>query len=313
MTGSTVDTYWFDAFATLISGGSTALVYALALAYVFKPRNVAAYWATQAFCIVVLVLTKPVWSALDSITIGMVFQMLPLVFLSGTVRSRLFAFLLVELGLVALEMPCSLAWVAATGLPVMDFEVMRAHFVAYLLVVLLHTALAIALFAPAAVYFRRWVSDSRSDDRSSVNDEIASARRLQGWVAVWFLFTQLVLVWVLTWVATVLMRDDAVYMAVALCIFIACTGVDVFMLFQIRRYGDKRLFDIRADMLESQVDECIRMSSDMCAEVEHVARFRHDLRNHLQVAETMVDRGEMKEASLYLDQVAALDRERAHG
>ena len=238
--------------------------------------------------------------------------MLPLVFLSGTVRSRLFAFLLVELGLVTLEMPCSLAWVAATGLPVMDFEVMRAHFGVYLLVVLLHTALAIALFAPAAVYCRRWVSGSRSDGWDSVSDEMASARRLQGWVAVWFLFTQLVLVWVLTWVASVLMRDDAVYMTAALCIFIACTGVDVFMLFQIRRYGDKRLSDIQADMLESQVNEYIHMSSDMCAEVEHVARFRHDLRNHLQVAEAMVGRGEMKEASLYLDQVAAIGQECAH-
>lgn len=311
MTGSTVDTYWFDAFATLISGGSTALVYALVLAYVFKPKNAAAYWTAQGICVAVLVLTKPVWRMIDSVTTGIILQAFPMVFLSGTVRARLFGFLLLQIGQIALEMPCSLVWVASTGLPVMDFEAMRSHFPEYLLVILLHTALVIALFVPVGVFCKRWVSGAGADGDSqggwnSFSDEVASARRLQGWVAIWFLLMQLVLVSVLTWVVSFLMRDNVAYMLVALCIFVICTGVDIFMLFQIRRYSDKQLSDLRACMLESQVDECIRASSDMCAEVEDVVRFRHDLRNHLQVVDEMARRGKTEEASLYLEQVSGL-------
>lgn len=314
MTGSTVDSYWFDALATLISGGSTALVYALVLAYVFKPKNAASYWAAQVVCVVILVLTKPVWRMIDSVTTGIILQALPMMFLSGTVRARMFGFLLLQLGQIALEMPCSLVWVAVTGLPVMDFEAMRSHFPEYLLVVLFHTALVIALFVPVAVFCKRWVSGADLDgggqvDWNSLSDELASARRLQGWVAIWFLLMQLVLVSVLTWVASFLMRDNVAYMIVALCVFVICTGVDIFMLFQIRRYGDKQLSDLRAAMLESQVDECIRIAAGMCAEVEHVARFRHDLRNHLQVVCEMAERGETEDASLYLKQVSFLGRD----
>ncbi len=70
-----------------------------------------------------------------------------------------------------------------------------------------------------------------------------------------------------------------------------CIGIDVVLFTVIDRY-DRRMAEERyLRALESQLDWRMRRYDEMAAEMESIARVRHDLRNQLQVVTILAGKG----------------------
>ena len=84
----------------------------------------------------------------------------------------------------------------------------------------------------------------------------------------------------------------------------ACLAVDALMVVTMDRYRMGQLERQRAEALEGQLNACLSGYAGLAAQVEEASHLRHDLRNHLQVAGALVERGDLERAGAYIADVA---------
>ncbi len=80
--------------------------------------------------------------------------------------------------------------------------------------------------------------------------------------------------------------------------------VDVLLFSATRSYETALEQDQRASVLAERLDACLAEYGSAVTQVERAAALRHDLRNHLQVAGTLVERGELVRAREYVVEIA---------
>ena len=304
MTGATGQFDLFPHLIVLLSGGSSNLIYAWALAAVFPPKRVWAYWILQCALIMVFVIFKPYWSPECTIFLGTIILAIPLVCLSGSLVARIVAFASSQVLMFSAELPCGLYWVAATGAPVMSMEMTRIHLSDYLVTIIIHTTFIAVTFFLFVKVGRKCLRGSQSGKTSLQGGVVPDS--LRGGAFICFPATQFVLLSGLLWVAFVVVSDDISYMIITLSVFLVCLAVDVFMFIQIQRYAETRLLTMQADGLKERAEDYLAAASSMQVELQGAARLRHDLRNHLQVVEGLCERGETAEARAYLNEAAKM-------
>lgn len=85
-----------------------------------------------------------------------------------------------------------------------------------------------------------------------------------------------------------------------------CCALADFLLFRaLRQYTSQQLAQQRTELLEQQLQQQTEYYDGVVAYIENTARLRHDLRNQLQTAYTLMDRGDYDRASELLTEFAA--------
>ena len=96
------------------------------------------------------------------------------------------------------------------------------------------------------------------------------------------------------------MADAPEYLMGMFALLSAALLVDVALFASIERHGQALEQDQRAAVLAERLDACLAEYAGAVVQVERAAALRHDLRNHLQVAGALVERGELARAEGYV-------------
>ena len=118
----------------------------------------------------------------------------------------------------------------------------------------------------------------------------------------------LVVVMVLTFRLDAAYVASGAYMVVISCVALLCIVVDLALFVTMERYRASVLGRQRAEALERRLESCLSGYAGLAAQVEEASRLRHDLRNHLQVAGALVERGELERAGVYVADVERVVR-----
>lgn len=131
----------------LTSALPSALVVTYALGCLFKPRDKAALWTIQILMVVVMSALKQFSDPFAFALFGVMLVVLSyLVCFEGSPFAVAVVGILAQLLQFLLEIPCGIAWIATTGLPVMDVNAMHAHILGYVSITILHTILMVIVF-----------------------------------------------------------------------------------------------------------------------------------------------------------------------
>ena len=122
------------------------------------------------------------------------------------------------------------------------------------------------------------------------------------WRFVLIPISQYVLVILSGIVATFRSRGLEVYLPL-IVVSLLCVAADLLLFRAIRAIGAQQRAAARAAALQSRLEEEISRASERVARLEETARLRHDLRNHLQTVEALMERGETALAEKQLAQL----------
>lgn len=122
------------------------------------------------------------------------------------------------------------------------------------------------------------------------------------WRFVLIPISQYVLVILSGIVATFRSRGLEVYLPL-IVVSLLCVAADLLLFRAIRAIGAQQRAAARAAALQSRLEAEISRASERVARLEETARLRHDLRNHLQTVEALMERGETALAEKQLDQL----------
>ena len=106
--------------------------------------------------------------------------------------------------------------------------------------------------------------------------------------------------------------DGRQYLFGAAALGVVCLFVDVVLFRSMEREYRARLDREASQLLQRELDACLRQYGEVAGYVESVARRNHDIRNQLAVVSALARRGEFDAATRHLESVAALGRQ-MHG
>ena len=181
-------------------------------------------------------------------------------------------------------------WTAAGGVVVGDYEAAMARPLDAVLMHLLDMLLIIVGGRLLQPLMWRWRTRSRGYGGDTYLAMLPVSHALFIMMVVW---------------CGVNLLDDPRGLWLGMCVLAtACLVIDVLMVVTMDRYRMGQLERQRAEALEGRLNACLSGYAGLAAQVEEASRLRHDLRNHLQVAGALVERGDLERAGAYVADVA---------
>lgn len=264
------------------------LLFAYALTKMLDIRNHVAFWALEIAVVLSISCFRSYMGAEFRLAASVPLAVIPIVLSEGGLARRILTVALAHLVLFFAELPSGVLWITLTGTPVADYDAVREHFDAFVMVHAVHYALLIPLFVMLYLLLKRFFSK----DRGAV-----------AWLPVLFTLTQLVLTNTLILLPLGYVEESLQYYAVAVLLSLGGFAADLLLLLAIARFSQKQRDDARAVMLEEQIDVYLLQYEAFVESIERTARLRHDMGNHLQVVLALSERGRFREARGHLDLV----------
>ncbi len=273
------------------------LVYAWLMTRLLKVPRKLAYWLAT----VVLMVATPLVRAYAPtpvillVSLGMV--ALPIVFSEGSLGRRL---LLTALAM-ALNLLCdaatAAAWSTLTGFSETSYETVLGAPALFASLELIR--LAVQLIVSCGLI---WFVERFFPAKGAVaDDEVPAVMRHFAC----FPIMQFTLLSIAFFVITYQCAIDAVMNLVLAVIAAVCAIVDVLLLRSFSRANRAVHQAARAELMQTQLDEYLKSYERTMEQVTSAARARHDLRNQVQVASAMAERGEFDHAHRYVQAMLA--------
>lgn len=214
--------------------------------------------------------------------------LLPLLFSRGRFGRRVMTVALAEVCLFADEILGGALWLCATGVPFADYDMAREYFGAYVLMHVVHMAALIGMLALLAAAL------NRTKGQESIS-------RL--WMLAGFPVTQFALLFSAVYIGHFYFSASNVYYGA--CSIMAVVGllVDVLFLRALDQWAKAEVAHQRAEAVERQLEEYYQHCETMLRHSEETAKFRHDMRNHLQTISSMASCGLNAEAVNYAEEL----------
>lgn len=283
--------YLSDAALDIIGSLPLELLWCWMYTRLLDMRRPGVFFAVRGICIALFLLVRSFGGApVRMVALVLCYIALPLAFSRGSLVRRA----LVVLAVIALsifpEFLGYIAWYGLTASPVFDYDAARAHLGAFFAV---HTLLLLVywlLYFLLRAVFRRGTQVVYG--RSSL-------------VFVGFLALQLVFAALVIWSKMLLLNSYDALDWVGALFCIVSFAVDLVLVVDFERNAQRELASARADAANELLDEYLMRYGDALGEVERTARIRHDLRNQLQVVDSLIERGQREEAAEHLDRMLA--------
>lgn len=112
----------------------------------------------------------------------------------------------------------------------------------------------------------------------------AQERGMGEWLPVLFSLVQLVLVNVMILLPLGYIQESMTYYGASVVLALVGFAVDLLLFEAMGRFAQKRRDDVRATMLEEQLDRYLARCGEFVSDIEHTLKVRHDMGNHVQVA-----------------------------
>lgn len=212
------------------------------------------------------------------------FGVVPFAFSSDSPLRKALVIALMNAMIVVAEAVSIAAWYAVVGLDITDYDVVRSHMGAFVCTHILHLLVLTALFSGFHAALGRF-------DRTGAVD-------MRGFV--WFPVIQAVLLGAALASGVYVHRGSEVLFFGMTALSAVCLATDRALFSAMRRHARKRREDQRAVFLRRRLDRYLELSLPFVAEVERTARFRHDVRNHVQTILVLSERGERVRAQEHL-------------
>ena len=128
----------------------------------------------------------------------------------------------------------------------------------------------------------------------------AQERGMGEWLPVLFSLVQLVLVNVMILLPLGYIQESMTYYGASVVLALVGFAVDLLLFEAMGRFAQKRRDDVRATMLEEQLDRYLARCGEFVSDIEHTLKVRHDMGNHVQVVLALSERGNFQEAHEHL-------------
>lgn len=217
---------------------------------------------------------------------------LPLFFWKAPLSHRILATSANTCLMFGIELIFGVAWISLTGTPNASYDA------AYLnqAFSIFGRALFLMLYFPGANLLIRAGSKLRSDELRETSLVPLCALVLVQIAVIEFLFLP----------GLSVLSAEASYYLVALLALVGCALTDISLFAASRRHFEAQRERSRADALEQNLRACLREEADCVEALRQAARIRHDLRNHLQVLDGLIQRGRADEARDYATRLREL-------
>lgn len=266
-------------------------------------RREELFWVVCLTCVVCMACLRYVVdpfarAAVDAFALILFYLGIPMLFSRGSVVSRVMTCITVFVASIAALLIAVAMWVTTSGASLTSMEAISDHFVSYWFTRCAH----LALLAVLLVLLHRFVASRRDIEASSASG-----------LFVGFAATQLALLLTISAVGDHLancgLESDGLTLFLlsgGSVLSVLCICIDAVLFAVIDRY-DRRMAEERyLRALERQLEWRMRRYDDMAAEMESIARVRHDLRNQLQVVTILARKGERAAAREHLRSMVEL-------
>lgn len=266
-------------------------------------RREELFWVVCLVCVVCMACLRYAVdpfarAAVDVFALTLFYLGIPMLFSRGSVVSRVMTCITVFVASVAAFLIAAAMWVTTSGASLTSMEAISDHFASYWFARCAH----LALLAVLLVLLHRFVTSRRDIEASSASG-----------LFVGFAATQLALLLTISAVGDHLancgLEGDGLTLFLlsgGSVLSVLCICIDAVLFAVIDRY-DRRMAEERyLRALERQLEWRMRRYDDMAAEMESIARVRHDLRNQLQVVTILARKGERAAAREHLRSMVEL-------
>lgn len=247
--------------------------------------------ASQSFSVTFACILRIMHAELiQMVCLPLVYLVYPVAISKGPVMRRLLAVALVFVCCVMSEIVCTTVWVSTTGLPISEFYAITEHALAYVFVRMVSFLFLVFLTVVVRILL----------DRTMCREAERGLLYFSGFVLIQSIL--LVVTWLIIEYAPVsadtVFAGGAVFCAVSLV-------ADAYLLLSIDRYAKQERDGQRTKFLQFQLNWCLDRYRSVVDEIEHASQLRHDLRNQVQVATMLVERGLNARAVEHVDAMIA--------
>ena len=277
-----------DALIDVMGTVPTQIVFAYALSKMLDVRRLGWFWALELVLMLVSAAFRSTQGVEFRFFLGVAMAIVPIVLASGGLPWRIFVVALAHVVLFFCEFPTAVVWMGMTGQLVADYDAVRLHLGAFLLVHAFHLVLL------GTLLLLMWLLVKMPSDGES---------RAEARLCVRFSLVQFVLAFVLSTLFANYLKESMLLFVAGGVLVLVCLLSDALLFFALDRIGRKRRSENRAALLAGELDAYLAGYDSVVREVERTAQARHDLRNQVQVALALAERGECARARRH---VAAL-------
>lgn len=210
--------------------------------------------------------------------------LLPFVFSQGKVSRRVTVIASVEICLFADELVAGALWMVLTDAPMSSYDAAREYFGAFVLMHAVHLVILVGLLTLLRVAFDWWSEDSHMPGQ---------------WLLAGFPAAQFALLFCAVNMGYLFFRSSTSYYLACSVMVMVGLVVDALFLRTLNSYYAAQAECERV----AELAERLELDNTYCAatirRTEEVAKFRHDMRNHLQVIAALADQGESEAARGY--------------
>lgn len=284
--------------------GLVSLVPYLFMAWMLPPKSPRTYWAVCIGMMAGLSLFRPLYTPLLRIALMFLTTVVvPMMLLGGSFPRRLIVMTVCLLLQSCAEMIGAGLWVLMTGLGTMDNSLAWEYPLPFLLTGTVgHLVCLPLMLAGMMKVYQRWFPLRKGDG--------GAGEATPSWLVWYSLFplTQLFLLIMIENIVADHCHGDLAYTLAILALFVLCFAADGLLAASMAQSAKKEQADFEAAALEKSVAACLKQVKVMEAELMETSRLRHDLRNHVQVAQLLAVQGQYEAARAYLAE-ASLVRE----
>ena len=275
-----------DALLDIIGVVPVQLVFAYALTKMLNIRRLYLFWVLELVFVLLISSFRSSMSVEFRLAASVPLALIPIFLSQGSLARRILVVTLAHLVLFFAELPGGALWMSMTGTPVADYEAVRTHLGAFFLTHAAHMALLVPLLAMLCMLLNRFGS--------------AQERGMGEWLPVLFSLVQLVLVNVMILLPLGYIQESMTYYGASVVLALVGFAVDLLLFEAMGRFAQKRRDDVRATMLEEQLDRYLARCGEFVSDIEHTLKVRHDMGNHVQVVLALSERGNFQEAHEHL-------------
>lgn len=273
------------------------LIFAWLMTRLLKVPNKALYWLATIVLMIATPFVRSVAPTPVVLVLSLCMISLPIVLSAGPLGRRL---LLAAIAM-ALNLLCdaliAAAWASLSGFTETSYETVLQGPALFASLELMRFAMQLVVSYGLIWFVERFFPGAEA----AADDEVPAVLRHFAW----FPIMQFTLLSIAFFVITYQCDLDAVMNLTLSVIAGLCAVVDVLLLRSFSRANRAVKQAARAEAMQAQLDEYLRFYEQTMEQVTSAARVRHDLRNQVQVASAMAERGEFEHAHRYVQSMLA--------
>ncbi len=273
------------------------LIFAWLMTRLLTMPNKALYWLATIALMIAAPLVRSAAPTPVVLVMSLCMISLPIALSSGSLGRRL---LLTAIAM-ALNLVCdaltAASWASLSGFTETTYETVLQGPALFASLELMRFAMQLAVSCGLIWFVERFFPDAAA----VADDEVPAVLRHFAW----FPIMQFALLSIAFFVITY-QCDLNTAMNLTLSVIAGlCAVVDVLLLRSFSRANRAVTQAARTEAMQAQLDEYLRFYEQTMEQVTSAARVRHDLRNQVQVASAMAERGEFEHAHRYVQSMLA--------